>query len=521
MNNQDSLFALIKSLSAKEAELFRQHSFPPNKRTKKAVQWQMFKLVHAMNSYQPEVLQRLFKVKDEFKRQRLIGVNRFELKRKLLLFLGTLADEPILQRHNQIQALNTLYKKGLYNECYKQANLFKAEQTAAGQFSYASIANFYALMSAELSGETNSTDLILQLAQEQVKLSEDAYTNAYIYRIYTRLYVIQLGGVLVTDKKSRLEIQQLITDPALAADHDKLSFNTRRYFFMAKAIAARLTGNVKDAVYYTEQEFFNAVNTQGKILPTDEIQSIADVIHSHILANNTAKIKEWLKLFYSKLNEYRLNKENYMFLILHFESALSALVYRTATAASALTVAKNNLYQKLTETEQYYLKNSTKINTGIRKILETDLAMGYYEYGDLKKSLRYFNAFLDQDINADMGNRIKDIYYLFSMLVKYDLVCNNDTKYTIVSFAKECTKVRKKLLAKATDFDISIEMAFLDTFNTIAKHFHDKKKVSDTFKKLLTVLKNYETDSLSYLNQLNNTFNLTAWVKNNAERYKH
>lgn len=516
MNNQDSLFALIKSLSAKEAELFRQHSFPPNKRTKKAVQWQMFKLQYAMNSYQPEFLQRLFKEKDEFKRQRLIGVNRFELKRKLLLFMSTLADEPIQQRHNQIQALNTLYKKGLYYECYKQASLFKAEHTAAGQFSYASIANFYALMSAELSGETNSTDLILQLAQEQVKLSEDAYTNAYMYRIYTRLYVIQLGGVLVTDKKSRLEIQKLITDQALAADPDKLSFNTRRYFFMAKAIAARLTGNTKDAVYYTEQEFYNTVNASGKILPTDEMQSIADVIHSHILANNAVKVKEWLKLFYNKLKQHGLNKENYMFLILHFESALSALLYRTAKATGKLTTAKNNLYQKLTETELYYLKNSTEINTGIRKILETDLAMGYYEYGDLKKSLRYFNAFLDQDINADMGNRIKDIYYLFSLLVKYDLVCSGDKKYTIDAFIKECTKVRRKLLAKATDYDISIEIAFLDSFNAIAKHFYDKKKVSDTFKKLLTILNSHESNNLSYLNQLNSTFNLTNWVKKNT-----
>lgn len=513
MNNQDNLFALVKSLTAKEAELFRQHSFPPNKRTKKAVQWQMFKLMYAMESYKPEILNRLFKVPDDFKKQRLIGVNRFELKRKLLLFTGTLADEPIIQRHNQLQALNALYKKGLYYECHKQANLFKAEQTATGQFSYASIANFYALMSAELSGESNSTQLILQLADEQVKLCGDAYTNAYMYRIYTRLYVLQLGGVLVTDKQSRSEIQKLLSDPILGADPNKLSFNTRRYFFMAKAIGARLTGNATEAVFYTEQEFLSAANAPGKIRPTDEMQSISDVIHSHILANDAHKVKEWLTLFYNKLKEHELNKKNYQYLILHFELALAVLVHRAAQRAGALTAAKKHLHQKLSEVELYYLKNSLKINTGIRKILETDLAMGYYEYGDLKKSLRYFNAFLDQDINADMGNRIKDIYHLFCLLVKYDLVRNNNATYTIDSFGKECAKVRRKLLAKATDFDVSVELAFLDAFTTIAKHFYDKKKVSTTFKKLVTILNGYSTNNLSYLHQLNNTFNLTAWVE--------
>ena len=68
-------------------------------------------------------------------------------------------------------------------------------------------------------------------------------------------------------------------------------------------------------------------------------------------------------------------------------------------------------------------------------------------------------------------------------------------------------------MAKATDFDVSVELAFLDAFTTIAKHFYDKKKVSTTFKKLVTILNGYSTNNLSYLHQLNNTFNLTAWVE--------
>jgi len=504
---------LVKSLSIKERELFRFHSFPPNLRTQKAIQWQMFKLLCNMESYQPEKLYKLFAEKDWLKTQRLLGVNKFELKRKLLLFIGTLADESIVQRHIQLQAINVLYHRGLYKECHKQANLFKKEQIEVGQNSYATIANFYALMSAEFGADTNNTDLIAKYTNEQVRLCEEAYTNACMYRIYTRLYVIQLGGVLITGKALRSEIQKLAADPIFKNKPEELSFNTRRYYYMAKAIAARLTGDIKNAVFYTEKEYSLGQNDKGKKQPTDEMQSIADVIHSHILAGNPNKVKAWLKIFYAQLKHYKLNPLNYKYLTLHFELALAVLHRRNEHKKDILPAVKSSLHEKLIELESYYLNNFTLINTGIRKIFETDLAMGFYEYGDLNKSLRYVNAFLEQDVNAEMGSRIIDIYQLFALLVKYDLVQSGNKKNNVERFANKCAKLRRKLLVKSLEHDVSVELAFLDTFDAIIKNFFNKVQVKQAFIKLLNTLNKLNRDEASYLSQLNNIFNLIEWVK--------
>jgi hypothetical protein len=511
----DLLFDLISKLTDKEQREIKEQLGAGNSQTE-PVLLLMFNALCRMKEYDEGALLKAINRKRTLAKKgkisNSISVHKASLKKIVLNHMATMVASAARDRHQKLEIIHTLYEKGIVEETLFQVALFKKEVIKDQKFSYAVTANFYAIMALEHSQEANVPGKVIELAEESAEYAYREYLNARVYAFYVKAYSLQLRGSVTSDKDSLKKVEDLNKDESNLIDENIVLNNTRRYLFLAKTILARFNADYELSLLYSEKTL--EVARQSPKFGTshswyNEFCTVVDTLYGCIMARQPQKMKPLIALARQIVKNSQPDNIN----------RLNGIITHVEFNMLLLQDEPKTWVPELLSLQAYYKANANQLQIAVRRVLEFDLATGFFKQADFKSALKYLRAITGSDIHALEGINEKNMIYLLILITLYELLYNVEKgKVEIENFATELRSYSRKIKSLGEEFDTRVEKAFIQCFEALVKQYPDKNKRLASLQALYRTLSTWQDQNLLYLKQMNNMFDLTAWVKQKTDQ---
>lgn len=505
-----ALYELIKTLKKSEIKHIRNSLVSLTPKKGESVLLQLFNMLCKTKHLPKKELYSMLQTLRTKQGQKKITANAFKvhknyLKTYVLKFLVNNSDNQLREWHEKLEMVQVLIQRNLFSEALHQIKLFKKEVSDSRYKFYAIAANYYMGQLLQLTGDIHLASRALKLAEENSATNYQLYITSKIYHYYIKAFNLQMGGYLISDKSTLLELSQMLIDPIRDSDMDQLLFEDKYFLLNAMLITSRLEANFEEALVCVRKLW---AMMQQKLKPeamhgfNTQISLLSEYLECTFQAKSYKEMREIFAIYQSLVLQHQRGNPLSNGLLYHYRFLIS------------YTTANGNIHKALEELSRFYKKSPSDAPITVRKRIEIDLAYGYYQIGSHSLSLQYLEAIMGLDASADTGIRLKDFLLLYALLINFDMLNGKGKdKIEIDVFEANVISFKRRIQAKSKNLDTRVEATVIRFFVSYIRNVNNKAKCITAFRKMQFSIGRLEKEGVLYLRQINNSINLIEWAQ--------
>lgn len=473
MKTQDKLAELIHSLSKSEKRYFKlyaqRHTIGNNNK--------YLDLFDAIDKQRPFDKEAIFK---KFKGDAML--NNFNVTKKRLYDHTLKALEQFhaestinAQLNNILNAVEILYKKGLYEQSLKRIKSGKKLADDNDHSTYLLLFSQWEVKLLKTKGAAKTIDELNKASKEEAEIVQGIQDQIELEKIKSNLISFQHH----TNSASKENEVNAILKKIEAKSKQSLPVNLQFEIKSIQALASYIKGDVKNASHVLKDKLSLYLSHETRIQsnPSDFMSDLANLIHLECSVGNLSNAREHLSILKSFPKRYDIIKtENFEIRFFATQVSLELSYYMHQIDFNKIISFEEHILEKI---EQY----KEKFPETRKAYFYYMLSIAHFYLADYKAALHYSNLIANSnkiiaDTNISIYNKWLEIFIHFE-LGHFDLI-----KYKTATVKKYLKKNASYSDADNEIFNtlskITNSMSLIEKNDLLEKHYQKIKQLDHT-----------------------------------------